>query len=318
MTDKPPHGPKIPLIVLVGPTAVGKTAFSIKLAQKLNGEIISADSVQVYRYLDIGTAKPTTEEKSQVAHHLIDVVDPSVNFTVYDFQMLARKKIDEIHARSKLPVLTGGTGFYVKAVLDGFSFSSGKSNVQVRKRLQDVLLARGKDYLYHLLQEQDPQSAKHIHPNDVKRVMRALEFFYLTGEPIRVQKERTEKKDSPYKPLYFGLYMNREQLYDRINRRVESMIKKGLLSEVKGLLHNGYNKNMKALQALGYRHMIAYLEGELSWENALLLLKRDTRRYAKRQLTWFCADPRIRWSHIKTGENINKYLENISTQLAGH
>ncbi len=318
MTGTPPQGQKIPLLVLVGPTAVGKTSFSIELAQRINAEIISADSVQVYRYLDIGAAKPTGVERRLVPHHLIDVVDPSVNFTAYDYQRLAREKIAEVYARGKLPLLTGGTGLYIKAVLDGFTFSSGKSNVQVRKRLQEELTARGNDYLYRLLQEQDPQSAKLIHPNDVKRVMRALEFIYLTGEPIGVQKERTAKKDSPYKPLLFGLYMNREQLYSRINMRAEQMIEQGLLNEVKGLLHNGYDKNMKSMQALGYRHMIAYLEGEWDLETTLLFLMRDTRRYAKRQLTWFCADSRIRWSHIKNGDSINKFLDNILTQLAGY
>ncbi len=318
MTGTPPQGQKIPLIVLVGPTAVGKTAFSIELAQRINGEIISADSVQVYRHLDIGAAKPTVAERRLVPHHLIDVVEPNVNFTAYDYQRMAREKIAEVYARGRQPLLTGGTGLYIKAVLDGFTFSSGKSNVQVRKRLQEELTAGGNDYLYRRLQEQDPQSAEHIHPNDAKRVMRALEFIYLTGEPIGVQKERTAKKDSPYKSLLFGLYMDREQLYSRINMRAEQMIEQGLLNEVKGLLHNGNDKNMKSMQALGYRHMIAYLEGEWDMETALLLLQRDTRRYAKRQLTWFCADPKIRWSHIKNGASFNKIMDNISTQLAGY
>lgn len=318
MTGTPSHGQKIPLLVLVGPTAVGKTTFSIELARRINAEVIAADSVQVYRYLNIGAAKPTRAEQQLVPHHLIDVVDPSVNFTAYDYQRLAREKIAEIHSRGKIPLITGGTGLYIKAVLDGFTFSSGKTNVQVRKRLQEELTARGNENLYRLLQKQDPQSAKHIHPNDVKRVMRALEFIYLTGEPIGVQKERTTKKDSPYNPLILGLYMTREHLYSRIDKRAERMIEQGLLNEVKGILQDGYDKNMKSLQALGYRHMIAYLEGEWTLDTALLYLKRDTRRYAKRQLTWFCADSRIRWSHIKTGDNIDKFLDNISTQLAGY
>lgn len=320
MTESHPQEQQIPLLVLVGPTAVGKTAIALEMAKQFNGEIVSADSVQVYRQLDIGTAKPTLAERQLVPHHLIDVVEPSVDFTVYDYQQLARKIIGEIHARGKLPLLTGGTGLYIKAVLDGFTFSSGKSNNRVRQRLQEELAARGKDYLHRLLKKEDPVSAGQIHPNDVKRVMRALEYFYMTGEPIWRQKERTHKEKSPYKPLITGLYMPREQLYKRIDQRAEQMIEAGFLDEVIGLIRQGYDKRAKALQALGYRHIVEYLEGENDWETTLSSLKRDTRRYAKRQLTWFCADWRIRWSNL-SGENkinIDHFLENISTQLAGY
>lgn len=296
---------KIPLLVLVGPTAVGKTSISLKLAEELNAEIVSADSVQVYKYLDIGTAKPTLEERNEVPHHLIDMVDPSVNFTVYDYQRMARGVIEDIHSRRKLPLLTGGTGLYIKAVLEGFTFSSGKSNRQIRQRLHEELEIKGKEFLHSLLKKQDPKSAEKIHPNDVKRVIRALEFYYLTGEPISVQIERTRKKISPYNPLLTGLYMPREQLYERINKRVDLMIKQGLLAEVEGLLKKGYYSNAKALQALGYRHMIAYLEDKWDWQTTLSNLKRDTRRYAKRQLTWFSADSRIKWFEVNV-EDKNK------------
>ncbi|MEW5921032.1 MAG: tRNA (adenosine(37)-N6)-dimethylallyltransferase MiaA [Bacillota bacterium] len=313
-----PQEQGIPLLVLVGPTAVGKTALSIELAKRLDAEIVSADSVQVYRGLNIGTAKPTLEEQCSVKHHLIDIVDPTVNFTVYDYQRLARKTIAEIHNLGRLPLLVGGTGLYIKAVLEGFIFSSGKSSELIRKRLQDELKLKGKENLYRMLQEQDPASAGVIHPNDTKRVLRALEFFYLTGEPISVQKKRTRDKESSYKPLLIGLYMPREHLYARINKRVDMMMQSGFLAEVRGLLQKGYDKNLKSLQSLGYRHMITYLEGEWDWETTLFHLKRDTRRYAKRQLTWFCADPRIRWFPLRPGDNFNRVLESICCQLAGY
>lgn len=318
MNNNLPQAPEIPLLVLVGPTAVGKTALSLLLAQRLNAEIVSADSMQVYRGMDIGTAKPTPEEQLSVRHHLIDIADPADNFTVYDYQQLARKVIADIHNRGRLPLLVGGTGLYIKAVLEGFNFSSGKGSELIRKRLQDMLAETGKDKLYRLLQQEDAASAAAIHPHDTKRVMRALEFLYLTGEPIAVQKERTAKKISPYKALLLGLYMHRELLYERINSRVDMMLQQGLPAEVRGLLQKGYAKDLKSLQSLGYRHMITYLEGGWDWETTLQQLKRDTRRYAKRQLTWFCADPRIRWFPLKPGDNFKPILDNICCQLAGY
>ncbi len=319
MNNNPaPQSGEILLLVLVGPTAVGKTALSVEFARQNNAEIVSADSVQVYRYMDIGTAKPTLEERAAVTHHLIDIVDPSVNFTVYDYQQLAGEAIQKIYKHGRLPLLVGGTGLYIKAVLDDYTFCSGKGSELIRRRLQDKLAEEGKDKLYNLLKNLDPQSATLIHPNDTKRVLRALEFFYLTGEPISVQKERTIKKKSLYKPLMFGLYMQRELLYDRINRRVDLMVQRGLLEEVKELLQKGYNKDLKSLQSLGYRHIIAYLEGKWDWETAISQFKRDTRRYAKRQLTWFCADPRIRWFSYKPGDSYKPILESICCQLAGY
>lgn len=309
---------KIPLLALVGPTAVGKTSLALKLAKLLNAEIVSADSVQVYRYLDIGTAKPTMEERRIIPHHLIDVADPAVDFTVYDYQQMSQKAIAEIHSRGRLPLLVGGTGFYIKAVLDNYTFSSGKSDAQIRRRLQDELAAGGKEQLFRKLELLDAASARTIHPNDATRLLRALEFYYLTGEPISLQKERTMEKASIYKPLIFGISLPREQLYQRIDRRVDLMVEQGLLAEVRELLNKGYTKNQKALQSLGYRHLIAWIEGVWNWESALDLFKRDTRRYAKRQLTWFRADHRIKWFHFNEGENLDPVLENICSQLAGY
>ena len=309
---------KIPLLGLVGPTAVGKTSLALKVAKRLTAEIVSADSVQVYRYLDIGTAKPTLEERHAIPHHLIDVADPSVNFTVYDYQLMSQKAIADIYKRGRLPLLVGGTGFYVKAVVDGFTFSGGKSSAVVHRRLQDELAAGGKEHLYRTLEKLDPSSARAIHPNDFKRLLRALEFYYLTGEPISVQKERTMNKTSLYRPLLFGINMPREQLYQRIDKRVDLMVEQGLLAEVRGLLQKGYTKKQKALQSLGYRHIIAYLEGVWNWETALSILKRDTRRYAKRQMTWFHADQRVNWFNFNEGDNFDSILESICSQLAGY
>jgi tRNA dimethylallyltransferase len=309
---------KLPLLTVVGPTAVGKTDISIQLAQKLNGEIVSADSVQVYRYLDIGSAKPSLEERKGVPHHLIDVVDPDVNFTVYDYQALAKKYIDEIHGRGNLPILTGGTGLYIKAVLDKYNFSSGKGNPLIRKRLEEECEEKGKEYLYGILKKVDPISTKRIHPNDIRRIMRALEFYYLTGEPISLQWELTKKKSSDYNTIMVGITMNRKFLYEKINNRVDQMVENGLVKEVEGLLERGYKSNLKSMQSLGYNHIIKYLQEQYDWETAMHEFKRDTRRYAKRQLTWFRADERILWYERAEQRNINPILDSICFKIEGY
>ncbi len=309
---------KIPLLVVVGPTAVGKTGLSIKLARRLNGEIVSADSVQVYRNLDIGSAKPTVEERERVPHHLLDVVDPDVNYTVYDYQRDARRCIKSIHRRGKLPVLTGGTGFYIKAVVDRYALTGVKAHPGLRRRLQKEAELKGGEDLYRRLAEIDPLTASRVHPNDLKRIIRALEYYYQTGKPISEQEEMTAgKAESEYNLHMFGLYMRRDKLYERINRRVEEMIRRGLLEEVEGLLEKGYGSGHKSMQSLGYRHMIKYLEGEWSWEQAVELFKRDTRRYAKRQLTWFRADNRIRWYELHHPKDFDTILEKICSQVEG-
>lgn len=308
----------IPLLVVVGPTAVGKTKISLAIAQRLNGEIICADSVQVYRYLDIGSAKPTLQERQGIPHHLIDLVDPDVNFTVYDYQQRAHKTIQDIDRRGKLPILTGGTGLYIKAVLDSYHFSSGKANPLIRKRLAEELALKGQEHLYRLLQRIDPLTAEKVHPNDLRRIKRALEFFYLTGEPISQQRERTRKqKKNLYRLTMVGLTMKRGCLYERINRRAEQMLQKGLLSEVRQLLAKGYDGSLKSLQSLGYYHLIRYLEGKWDWETAISTLKRDTRRYAKRQLTWFRADERVCWYELKSQAE-KPIIDHIYSRIEGY
>jgi tRNA dimethylallyltransferase len=313
------QGYSIPLLVIVGPTAVGKTEIAIELAHRLGGEVISADSVQVYRYMDIGTAKPTLEERRGIPHHMIDIVDPDINFTVYDYQQMAKNCIREVHNRGKLPILTGGTGLYIKAVVDDYTFCSGKVNPSLRRYLQEEMELKGKDTLFRLLREVDPLAAERVHPNDSRRIIRALEFFYLTGEPISVQWERTRKKQSNYQLYMIGITMEKIYLYERINRRVELMLEKGLLKEVKGLLERGFRSDLKSMQSLGYFHLASFLEGNWDWETAVNTFKKDTRRYAKRQLTWFRADQRIRWLEQKPG-NTKKgpVLDIICSMVEGY
>lgn len=317
--EQPTRERLIPLLAIVGPTAAGKTKISVSLAQKLNGEIVSADSVQVYRYLNIGSAKPSIQERKGVPHHLIDIVDPDVSFTVYDYQRQAQKVIQEIDRRNKLPILTGGTGLYIKAVLDNYHFNSRKTNTLIRKRLSEELALKGKEDFYQMLQQVDPPTAEKVHPNDSRRILRALEFFYLTGEPISQQRERTKKKTkSFYRLTLIGLSMPRNVLYETINNRAEQMIQNGFLTEVKQLLDRGYDGDLKALQSLGYYHLVRYLDGKWDWETTISTFKRDTRRYAKRQLTWFRADKRVNWYTLEPQGNTNHLLDQICSRIEGY
>lgn len=309
---------KIPLLVIVGPTAVGKSKVSIELAQRLSGEIVSADSVQVYRYLDIGSAKPSLKDRKTVPHHMIDLVEPDVNFSVYDYQQKAAEIINDIHEQGMLPLLVGGTGLYIKALLDQYTFSGTKINPRIRKRLEEEMRSKGNKYMYCLLQDIDPQAAEKIHPHDKKRIGRALEFYHQTGEPISRQWERTGNRISPYDTIMIGLYMERKTLYARIDERIDKMIEKGLLEEVKELLLKGYHGGLKSLQALGYKHMIEYLYGIRNWEETVALFKRDTRRYAKRQFTWFKADSRVSWVELKPESPLEPFIGNICKKVKGY
>lgn len=305
---------KLPLLVLIGPTAVGKTALSIKLAKLLSGEIISGDSMQVYRYLDIGTAKITTEEMEGVPHHLIDILEPQEKFSVADFQELAQNKIKEISARGKLPILVGGTGLYVDSVIyDNYNFSPIKESEKLRKSLWKIASEKGNNYLIEKLKIIDPISSEKIHPNDSKRLIRALEVFYSTGKPISSYK-KNKKLNLDYDIRIFGLYMDREKLYDRINLRVELMLEAGWVEEIKEIFNRGIPVSAPALQGLGYKQLIYYLEKEISYEKTVELIKRDTRRFAKRQLTWFKRSPYVYW--IKVNGKPQKYIiEEILSKL---
>ena len=286
---------KLPMIVLTGPTAVGKTALSIALAKAVNGEIISADSMQVYRHMDIGSAKITEEEMQGIPHHLIDVLDPSQDFNVVVFQQRCRECLPGIYGRGHIPILTGGTGFYIQAVLRDIDFTENEENTQYRSYLEQLAQEKGPQYLHEMLKEADPASAQAIHFNNIKRCIRALEYYHLTGERISEHNEQEKAKESAYNSCYFVLNDERGRLYERIDKRVDDMLSKGLLEEVEALRSRGCGRNNVSMQGLGYKEIYAYLEGEITLEEAVYRIKRDTRHFAKRQLTWFRREKDVIW-----------------------
>lgn len=286
---------KKPFVVLTGPTAVGKTELSISLAKAIDGEIISADSMQVYRHMDIGSAKIREEEMDGVPHYLIDVLEPEEDFHVVRFQEMAKAAMDQIYAKGKIPILTGGTGFYIQAVLYDIDFGENEESSRYRHELESLAQEKGGDYLYQLLLKLDPVSAEEIHPNNIKRVIRAIEYFKETGEPISVHNQRERQKESPYNYAYFVLNDLRPKLYERINLRVDKMMEEGLLQEVQMLKNRGCHRDMVSMQGLGYKEMLACLDGLCTLEEAVFILKRDTRHFAKRQITWFKRERDVIW-----------------------
>lgn len=286
---------KKPLIILTGPTAVGKTELSIALAKEVDGEIISADSMQVYRGMDIGSAKIKPSEMEGVPHYLIDEFDPDEEFHVVRFQEYAKKYMQQIWEKGKIPILTGGTGFYIQAVLYDIDFTETRENSAYRQELEELAAIKGSAFLHEKLQIADPKSALEIHPNNVKRVIRALEFFHDTGQPISRHNEQERQKESPYNFAYFVLNDVRSNLYERINLRIDRMLEEGLLNEVAQLKEKGYTKEMVSMQGLGYKEILDYLEGNCTLEEAVYILKRDTRHFAKRQITWFKREKDVIW-----------------------
>jgi tRNA dimethylallyltransferase len=292
----PSHaGPKPRVAALVGATAVGKTAVALALAQSFGAEIVNADSLQVYRELDIGTAKPSLEERELAPHHLIDVADPPESFDAARFCREGRAVLDDLRRRGVPPLVVGGTGLYLKALLGGL-FAQGEPAPGVRERVRQELASLGLPVLYARLIHLDPATASRLHPHDTYRIVRALEVISATGRPLSEFIKAHRFQDAPFQVLKLGLKLDREELYRRIELRVELMLEAGWLNEVEGLLRR-YPPDIKPLQALGYRHLINYLTGRWSWDEALTLLARDTRRYAKRQVTWFSSDPEVRWFH---------------------
>lgn len=275
------------LIILTGPTAVGKTSLSIGLAKSVGGEIISADSMQVYRHMDIGSAKIKKEEMRGIPHHLVDILSPREEFNVYLFQKLAKDAMEQIYGNGHIPVLVGGTGFYIQSVLYDIDFTESDTDTAYREELERLGAEKGAEYLHERLREVDEESAKAIHANNMKRVIRALEYFYLTGTPISEHNRLEREKESPYDFRYFVLNDDRERLYKRIEQRVDRMMEEGLVDEVRKLKEMGCRKEDVSMQGLGYKEILGYLDGELSLEQAVYLIKRDTRHFAKRQLTWF-------------------------------
>lgn len=286
---------KKPLIILTGPTAVGKTELSINLAKKINGEIISADSIQVYKYMDIGSAKITESEKSGIKHYLIDELNPNESFHIVLFQKLALSYMDEIYARGKIPIIVGGTGFYIQSILYDVDFDESVIDKRYRQELERLAKEKGNSYLHEMLSEVDQEAAIKIHENNVKRIIRALEFYKETGLKISEHNKEQSEKKSPYNFIYFVLNDKREDIYARINKRVDQMIEKGLVDEVKGLIEKGYTRDLVSMQGLGYKEITSYLEGDLSLEEAIYILKRDTRHFAKRQITWFKREKDVTW-----------------------
>jgi tRNA dimethylallyltransferase len=282
------------VVILLGPTGVGKSRLAIEWAEELGGEIISADSMQVYRYMDIGTAKPTLDDQKRVRHHLIDLVTPDQPFHAALYRTLGRKTIDQLYQDKKPIWVVGGTGLYIKTLTQGL-FSSPKIDPHVRESLKQEAKEKGADALYGRLKEVDPNTAIRLHPNDLFRIIRALEVFDSTGAPISFYREQHHFGERPYLTFKMGLEMDRDMLYRRIDERVNQMLEKGFLQEVEKLMEVGYGPELKPMQSLGYKQMVQFLSKEIKWDEAVGQMKRDTRHYAKRQLTWFKADPEVQW-----------------------
>ena len=286
---------KKPLIILTGPTAVGKTKASISLAKAIGGEIISADSMQVYKEMDIGSAKIRPEEMDGIPHYLVDVLEPDEEFHVVRFQQMAKEAMAKIYANGHIPIIVGGTGFYIQALLYDIDFTENDGDMSFREEMEHYAAEHGAEALHEKLREIDPASADMIHANNVKRVIRALEFYHQTGKKISEHNEEERQKESPYAFVYFVLNDERKNLYDRINLRVDLMVNEGLLDEVKALKAKGYTKDMVSMQGLGYKEVLDYLDGEISFEEAIYRIKRDTRHFAKRQITWFKRERDVTW-----------------------
>lgn len=303
------------LVILTGPTAVGKTALSINLAKAINGEIISADSMQVYKKMDIGTAKVTPEEMDGVKHYLIDAIEPTEDFHVVRFQKMVLEAMDEIYSKGKIPIICGGTGFYIQAILYDIQFTEQEIDDSYRKSLEDYANEFGNEALHTRLNEVDPESASTIPAANRKRVIRAIEYFHQTGEKFSVHNEREKQRTSPYNFAYFVLNDDRGLLYNRIDKRVDIMMKAGLLDEVKMLLTMGCKPGMTSMDGIGYKEIISYLDGNISLEDAIELIKKNSRNYAKRQLTWFRREKEVTWLDKTVLKDDRQLLDYILSQL---
>ena len=309
MQDNACVAKKKPLIVLTGPTAVGKTALSVKLAKALDAEIISADSMQVYKGMDIGSAKIRKEEMDGIRHHLIDILDPKEEFNVVLFQKLAKEAIADITGRGKIPILAGGTGFYIQAVLYDIDFTQTQEDTSYREALELLASQKGAQYLHNMLRKVDPASAEVIHANNVKRVIRALEFYEQTKQKISDHNQEQKENESAYDSCYFVLTDDREKMYERIDRRVDLMLEDGLVEEVRRLQSEGCSRELVSMQGLGYKEILAWLDGEHDLERAVYLIKRDTRHFAKRQLTWFKREKDVIWVDRREFKDENAVLQ---------
>ncbi len=297
----------LPILLLSGPTAVGKTELALEIALRLGSEIVNADSMQVYRHMDIGTAKPGAKERALVPHHLLDVADPDESFDAARYAELARPVIENLLGRGRIPLIVGGTGLYLKILTKGIC-SGAPGDQEVKKQLIREMEEQGLPKLHEELLRIDPEAAGRIHPHDRQRIVRALEVFRLTGSPLSLRQAQHRFSEQIYRSIKIFLYRDRNVLYERINRRVLQMIDEGLLEEVRRLMEKGYGPELKPMQSLGYRQMAAYLRGELTWDSAVSEMQRATRQYAKRQLTWFRADPEFRWFNAEDRQGIREWI----------
>lgn len=286
------------LCIIVGPTSIGKSSLAVNIASKLNGEVISADSMQIYKYMNIGTAKVTNKEMNGISHHMIDIINPDQSFTVSDYKHMAKEHISKINSDNRLPIIVGGTGLYVNSIVYNLNFAEIAPNEALRIKYEKILEEFGNEYLHNRLMEIDSLSAERISIKDKKRVMRALEIFESTGKTMTEYNKDFRVMNNDYNLVYIALNMDRAKLYERINNRVDIMIESGLIDEVKTILEMGYNKDLISLKAIGYKEIISYLDNEISLEEAIELIKQGSRNYAKRQLTWFRRDNRIHWINI--------------------
>jgi tRNA dimethylallyltransferase len=294
---------KIPLVVIAGPTAAGKTDLAIQAAKRLDGEIVSADSMQIYRHMNIGTAKPTIEERQGVLHHMIDIAEPDEEYNAALYQKDAGEAIRETAERGKLPILAGGTGLYVNSILYPMNFTDAVEDQDYRSYLNGLLETQGNQHVHSLLNEVDPDTAARLHPNDTRRIIRAMEVYHVTGKTMMEYRQGFRDMEPVYDLMLYGLTMERQKLYNRINLRVDIMVETGLADEVRGLLDMGYNKDLVSMQGLGYKEIVPYLEGRRSLEETTEILKMETRRFAKRQMTWFRRESRIQWLDADRFEN---------------
>jgi tRNA dimethylallyltransferase len=303
------------IIIVAGPTASGKSAIGIELAKRLNGEIISADSMQIYRYMDIGTAKLTAEEMQGIPHYMIDILDPSEDFSVALFRKMASEYIDDICSEGKMPIIVGGTGLYMNSLTYNLDFTEAAEDREYREYLQKLAEEKGNEYVHELLKEVDLEAYNRIHPNNLKRVIRALEVYKISGKTIDDYQQRQESKE--YNIAYICLNMDRQKLYDRINKRVDIMFNDGLVDEVKKLKEIGYNKDMTAMQGIGYKEVFDYLDGIYTLDELKETIKQNTRRYAKRQLTWFRREDRVHWVNTDEFDSFEEIIKNIMEYIEG-
>jgi tRNA dimethylallyltransferase len=304
------------LFILAGPTAVGKTGISIKLAQRLNGEIISADSMQIYKSMDVGSAKISKEEMKGIPHHMVDIIEPSEDFSVAEFKERAETAIEAITYRNKLPMLVGGTGFYINSLIYNYNFATTNKDEEYRDKLTKLADEKGKEYVHELLKDRDLESYNKLYPNDLKRVIRALEVYKVSGKPMSEFAAEQDILDIPYNVHYFVLNMDRQKLYSQINTRVDIMMKNNLVEEVIRLKEMGYNSDMQSMKGIGYKEILYYLNGEISLSEAVEMIKQGSRNYAKRQLTWFRKDSRINWINKDEFSGDDEIVKHIISKIS--